>query len=307
MKDHRKVIADLISGVSAEAWKSELDLAAYKYHITVLWVAIILDPLFAVVDYLNIPQNWFPIFIIRCSIALITVGLIVFRARFGIPSYLMVAVTFFLISLQNAYTYSVIDNEHLLGHNLNYMALLIGASLFVLWQWQFSVFIIILSVIATGIFIELNPRININQFILNGGLLLLASGLFMIVLVRTRYKLTVKEVKTRLALIASNEEIQAQAEEIKGINENLEMLVADRTQELEKKNKTLEEYAFINAHKLRSPVASILGLINLLRRTELNDDARNIMTHLHESTNKLDEVVSTITKTIEKGERKGNL
>jgi light-regulated signal transduction histidine kinase (bacteriophytochrome) len=42
--------------------------------------------------------------------------------------------------------------------------------------------------------------------------------------------------------------------------------VQERTRELEKKNKALEEYAFINAHKLRSQVASILGLINLISK-----------------------------------------
>ena len=58
----------------------------------------------------------------------------------------------------------------------------------------------------------------------------------MIVLIKTRYNLTVKEIKARLALQQSNNEIQAQAEEIKMINENLEHLVQQRTLELEKKN-----------------------------------------------------------------------
>lgn len=98
---------------------------------------------------------------------------------------------------------------------------------------------------------------------------------------------------------AQNEEIMAQAEEIQGINENLEMLVKQRTAELEKKNKALEEYAFINAHKLRSPVASILGLVNLLAKAEPKDDARVIREHLKRSADKLDSVVRSITKAIE--------
>jgi signal transduction histidine kinase len=305
MKDHRKVMADMISGVSTESWKSELDLAASKYHLTVLWVAIILDPIFALTDYINIPESWSTIFVIRCFIALITLTMVMLRVRLNLPSYVMVAATFLLISLQNAYTYSVIDNAHLLGHNLNYIALLVGASLFVLWQWQFSVFIILLSAMATAFFVEYNPMINVDQFFVHGGLLLIASALFMVVLIRTRYDLTVREIKVGLALKASNEEIQAQAEEIRGINENLETMVMDRTKELEKKNKTLEEYAFINAHKLRSPVASILGLVNLMKKTELDNEAQDIMNHLHDSADKLDEVVSAITKTIERGERKG--
>jgi signal transduction histidine kinase len=102
---------------------------------------------------------------------------------------------------------------------------------------------------------------------------------------------------------AQNEEIMAQAEEIKGINENLEMLVHQRTAELEKKNKALEEYAFINAHKLRSPVASILGLVNLMKKTPLSNEAKDINKHLQLSAEELDEVVRSITEAIERGEK----
>ena len=102
---------------------------------------------------------------------------------------------------------------------------------------------------------------------------------------------------------AQNEEIMAQAEEIKGINENLEMLVKERTSELERKNKALEEYAFINAHKLRSPVASILGLVNLISRTHLDGDGKEISKRLQQSADELDEIVRSITKAIEKGDK----
>ena len=112
-----------------------------------------------------------------------------------------------------------------------------------------------------------------------------------------------REIKARLALANSKEEIQAQAEEISAINENLESLVLKRTAELERKNKALEEYAFINAHKLRSPVASLLGLINLMRKTHLHDEAEPIMKHMVDSAERVDEVVSSITRAIAQAER----
>jgi len=102
---------------------------------------------------------------------------------------------------------------------------------------------------------------------------------------------------------AQNEEIQAQAEEIKGINENLENLVRERTRELEQKNKALEEYAFINAHKLRAPVASILGLINLIGKHGIKEqDADEIKERLQTAADELDKVVGSITKAIERGD-----
>ncbi len=109
------------------------------------------------------------------------------------------------------------------------------------------------------------------------------------------------QIKTE-EIQAQNEEIQSQSEEISGINENLEKLVQNRTQELEKKNKALEEYAFINAHNLRAPVASVLGLINLIKKVELDEDGKLIVQHLEESATKLDKVVNSITQAIERGD-----
>ncbi|HYG04011.1 MAG TPA: two-component regulator propeller domain-containing protein [Chryseosolibacter sp.] len=102
---------------------------------------------------------------------------------------------------------------------------------------------------------------------------------------------------------AQNDIIVSQAEEIKGINENLEMLVHDRTAELERKNKALEEYAFINAHKLRSPVASILGLVHLIGKTSLDDEGKEISRRLSQSADELDDIVRSITKAIERGDK----
>lgn len=304
------ITSDLISQVTHESWRGELEKTSSRYHLIAAWVAIIFDPVFAFTDYLNIPESWQQLLIVRISIAAIVLSMVVLRNKLSIPSYFIVAVTFLLISLQNAYTYSLIGNEDLLGHNLNYIALLFGAAMFLLWEWKYSVIMILISVVATAFFLSMNADLIMDQFLVQGGLLLAAIAIFMIVLIKTRYDLTVKEIKARLALQISNEEIQAQseeiysqAEEIRVINENLEEIVKERTKELEKKNAALEEYAFINAHKLRSPVASILGLVNLLRKTVLNEEGRGIMTHLEDSTAKLDEIVSSITKTIEKGAR----
>jgi streptogramin lyase len=104
-----------------------------------------------------------------------------------------------------------------------------------------------------------------------------------------------------LEIKRKNEEIQAQAKEIRNINQNLEGLVRERTHQLETKNKALEEYAFINAHELRAPVASILGLINLMKSIELKEDERIYLKHLETSAEKLDSVVREIGQAIEKG------
>lgn len=205
-----------------------------------------------------------------------------------------------LISFQNAYTYSVISNNHLLGHNLNYMALFVGAAMFILWEWVYSVVIVFTSTILVAYFVASNPELEMKNFFLDGGLLLSVVAVFMGLVINTRYSLTVREIKARLALQSSNREIKHQSEEIERINQNLETLIRERTFELEKKNLALEEAAFINAHKLRAPVASILGLVNLLKEEQLSDHGNAALEHLNSSTQKLDSIVSEISVTLEK-------
>ena len=101
---------------------------------------------------------------------------------------------------------------------------------------------------------------------------------------------------------AQAEKLQAQAEEIKKINDHLEEFVKSRTIELEKKNKALEEYAFINSHKLRSLLATILGLVNLMKRLPHTVESKECTEHLGKSAKELDEVVSSITQAIERAE-----
>jgi hypothetical protein len=50
-------------------------------------------------------------------------------------------------------------------------------------------------------------------------------------------------------------------------------------------------------------VASILGLTDLFMKTDLTEDQRQIASHLKDSTEKLDDVVTSIRQSIEKAER----
>lgn len=214
-------IRDQISRVSSASWKPELEKASSRYHITAAWVAVIFDPLFAITDYFNIPEHWKELLTIRLGVAMVTAFTLLLRKRLDLQSNVIVLVPFLLISLQNAYTFGLIDNEILLGHCLNYIALLIGGGMFILWPWSYSVFVILLSAIVTALFVEGNDNIDWNSFFVNGGLLLLAVGIFMIILIKFRYDLTVKEIKARLALKESNEELAVQKAMVESKNEKI--------------------------------------------------------------------------------------
>jgi GAF domain len=95
--------------------------------------------------------------------------------------------------------------------------------------------------------------------------------------------------------------IREHKKEISRANFDLEERIKERTAELESQNNQLAEYAFINSHLLRGPLCRLLGLINLIEHTEIQNKEKDLIGHLRLSGEELDEVVKKINSAIEKG------
>lgn len=101
-------------------------------------------------------------------------------------------------------------------------------------------------------------------------------------------------------LQAYGEELLASEEELKQINENLNALVENRTQALIKQNEKLLQHAFINAHKVRSPLARITGLVNLIKyEVRLEEKGKELVDRLHVSTHELNDVLKEVRVNLE--------
>jgi tetratricopeptide (TPR) repeat protein len=99
--------------------------------------------------------------------------------------------------------------------------------------------------------------------------------------------------------------IESQAEALLILNDELHDLnkllggrVDERTEQVNIQNKKLAEYTFTNAHKLRAPVASILGLINLLQEAA-PDDQKLILNYLQTCADELDDTLREINTNLE--------
>ncbi len=82
-------------------------------------------------------------------------------------------------------------------------------------------------------------------------------------------------------------------------NEELEKHVKLRTNELEKKNEQLSEYAYINSHIMRAPVARIMGIHQLLHIASGKTIDPEIMKHFRLSVEELDDITKKIQSAIE--------
>jgi tetratricopeptide (TPR) repeat protein len=108
-------------------------------------------------------------------------------------------------------------------------------------------------------------------------------------------------IASRDALEEKNKAIAEMNERILTINENLEKIIAERTAALEKQNKQLVEYAFINAHKLRAPLARVMGLTSLIHYTPQSSEQIKLITLLQQATQELDDITRSITQVVQEG------
>ncbi|MBX2961869.1 MAG: tetratricopeptide repeat-containing sensor histidine kinase [Cyclobacteriaceae bacterium] len=139
--------------------------------------------------------------------------------------------------------------------------------------------------------------------------LVIAGILAWILLLQRRRILTVNKL-----LKSKNEEIQSQKmaielqaetlaklnEDLHELNKNLENRIDERTRQLTIQNQKLTEYTFVNAHKLRAPVASVLGLIDLLHQVDA-EEKEIIYQHLKKCAQQLDQITREISRALEAG------
>ncbi|HBK87306.1 MAG: 7TM diverse intracellular signaling domain-containing protein [Cyclobacteriaceae bacterium] len=116
------------------------------------------------------------------------------------------------------------------------------------------------------------------------------------------------EERTREIMRQNEELVQRQFENqeqqriIESHNRQLEAAVDQRTMQLEESNSVLrgqmhklEQFNFIIAHNLRSPVARLLGLSNIFNRDNLSDPVNEVvMEKTSEAANDLDKVINDL-------------
>ncbi|MFL5762429.1 MAG: PP2C family protein-serine/threonine phosphatase [Bacteroidia bacterium] len=193
-------------------WRDELKAAAFRYHVLIAWVAVGLNPIWAVGDFFNSPNHFFDFLVFRIAVSLATLIAVLMKGKLRQRPEIIALVPFIGISIQNAYMFSVMNINELQKHTFAYIALFIGAGMFVLWRPVYSVLIVVVSLIANIVFFALFGHLKVGDILINGGMLVFSVALFTILLIHTRYNLNKKEIIARLALAESYKELAVKNE-----------------------------------------------------------------------------------------------
>lgn len=92
------------------------------------------------------------------------------------------------------------------------------------------------------------------------------------------------------------EEIEAQKEELTAAVEELadqNKVLQTALRELKERNQELDQLLYRTSHDLRSPVASIIGIVNLLEQ-EIGDSHRQYLQHIYHQTTQMDGLLKSL-------------
>lgn len=134
--------------------------------------------------------------------------------------------------------------------------------------------------------VQLDIRIDLEEH---------KNNLERIVVSRTRQ---LEEMNEKL--IQTNEELKSSHEEVKAVNDNLDILVKRRSEKIEAQLKILNQYADMNSHEVRAPLARILGLLDLINKEENNAARADLLIKLNYSAEELDTVIKDMNRLLEK-------
>lgn len=194
--------------VSNELVVKEFTRSTERFQIITCWVGIVLNLVWFISDYFVLPAYWVPFLLFRAGVSFTTLVVLLTKKITKIDIYRTLFVLVIGISIQNAYMWSVMDLEHLQKHAFAYMVLFIGVGMLVYWDVIFSIVLLVITVISNIVFYKLNSNLSIDEFVISGGLLVFTVALFSVFLIRTRYRLTLNEIRSRLELAKSKEIIE---------------------------------------------------------------------------------------------------
>ncbi|HYG40335.1 MAG TPA: tetratricopeptide repeat protein [Cytophagales bacterium] len=126
--------------------------------------------------------------------------------------------------------------------------------------------------------------------------------LLVVVVIVMLYRSNMEKVKAVRQLEEQKVKLNDKNEEINVLNNTLENMVQERTQQLQeamenlvKQNHNLEQFSYVISHNLRAPIAHILGLASIFNKKDLKDKENlKIINHLKKAALNLDEIVGDL-------------
>ncbi len=281
------------------SWQGEMNKIIARYLTIGTIIAIVLNPLFGVVDFLAMHAQWQQFMIIRVLVTLFMIGCLIYKPLMKYNPQLYGFAVLSSVVTQDAYFYSFANTEIIQQLSLAYMADFVGASMVLMWSPIYATVFLIYFIVVNVFFYFMNSSMPLNDFLADGGLLVLAGALFAMAMIVFRYHSVKAMVVSKLELIKSNEWMAVQNE-----------IIEEKSSELQKSNNRLKEFAYIVSHDLKAPLRGIRNIASWIREDSgetLNEEGNGHLKLMDKQIVKMENLIIAILEYSKTGSAKASI
>jgi len=225
-----------------------------KYLTIGTLIAIVLNPIFGLVDYMAMNEFWIHFMVIRISVTLLIAGVIFYKPLIQDRPLHAGFIVLTSIVTQDAYFFSHVTEASINQAALAYMADFVGASMVLLWPPALAILFLGVLVLVNIGFYNAYSEIPVDYFMSEGGLLVFAGSIFSMAMIVFRYHSVKSNLISKLELLKSNRWMAVQNE-----------IIEEKSAELQRSNNRLKEFAYIVSHDLKTPLRGIKNLAAWIR------------------------------------------
>lgn len=193
--------------------QEEISKRIFKQHNLGCKVAIVVNILWGIFNYFIIDHNtWIYVGLNFAAAAIIALALLN-KEKLKLNGEVLGLVPMLTTLTAFAYTYNTLELEVFQKMTYTHAAVFIGAGMFLLWHIKYSIISSIYAIAINLIFYALFCTIPMNEYLINGGMLIATVAIFMIISIQVRYKLVLSEITSKMALEESKKDLRISEEQ----------------------------------------------------------------------------------------------
>ncbi len=272
--------------IDQDELNTELRSKAKYYANVVHWSLIFALPIFWLLDYIFLPNDWVNLLLIRLIVAIFTYVIYLYGTNSKWAYYKTASLFGALNMLLHGAICAVVSPSHMLPYFLLFGIVILLFNVTIFWRPIFSILQFSLAILGIIIFYEMfNPTDGYDTMVVNGGGAFFVIGLFSCLITYNRYLLITRETARNILIEDANNKLLEQSEQILDQHRAIEGF--------NKKIQKLSDYRYntlnIILHDFRNFTGSIQMSLDMLKNTNgnLTTEQKEILNYIGVGNEKL--------------------
>jgi serine phosphatase RsbU (regulator of sigma subunit) len=190
-------------------WDEEKTKQAISYNRIGLWIALILYPVWSLLDYFLAPHSQYHLFLnlrFLCAGIMLVFAVLHLKWKFN-PDWLAYPVVL-TIGTDIAYKCNVVSHEILTPYMIQYCTLFVCSGMLHIWRTRNSLLVVAITLTSFIAFREMFQKHTYPEVLSNGGLIIITVFIVYVFLIKTRVMLMKKAFTARYRLSIALDEVK---------------------------------------------------------------------------------------------------